>query len=761
MSQNFFSHYRMPRLRDAGTLFMLGTALIAAAMFLPEPHGLRGGFSLAGAGLAMAGGAAVIWFLLRYAHRALILRAAIPLSETETAPVLFSDGAGRVLFQNAQARRQYRGTTLAQVWRDVAASPEALFVRLRAHAAATGQASEDVATRRGVITITVRRLGAGVLQWRMVSADQAAAPDADALPLPMVQLSRAGAITYCNAALIDLLGRRPARLEEVEGWSDAPQLRLETRQGPRDVSVARFALPDGGAQICLLPRGAAAATAQDDPWGIVEDLPVALIKLSPTGEILSANRPARQLLRSDMPIGARIGDLLEGLGRPVSDWVSEALKSPAGAKPQFLRGVGENRDRVVQVTLKPSANRQAPHLIGVLHNATEFKALEAQFVQSQKMQAIGQLAGGVAHDFNNLLTAIAGHCDLLLLRHEDGDADYPDLTQIRQNTNRAAGLVRQLLAFSRKQDLKLVPLDLRDTLADLTHLLNRLVGEKVRLTLIHDPAPLMVLADKRQLEQVIMNLVVNARDAMAEGGEVRIEAENLHLPAPLTRDRATVQAGDYVVVRVVDEGCGIPPEMLSHVFEPFYTTKGVGEGTGLGLSTAYGIVKQLGGFIFIDSTPGEGAIFSVYLPAREAGEIPARAKPAAPPVAETTGGTVLLVEDEAPVRAFAARALRLRGHEVIEADSGEAALARLEDPDLRIDLFVTDVVMPGLDGPGWVHRALKDRPGTPTVFMSGYAEDNLREIRNRVPDSSYLPKPFSLSELTDLVAEQISPPPEA
>ena len=240
-------------------------------------------------------------------------------------------------------------------------------------------------------------------------------------------------------------------------------------------------------------------------------------------------------------------------------------------------------------------NDQEASLIAILSDATELKTLESQFVQSQKMQAIGKLAGGVAHDFNNLLTAISGHCDLLLLRHDTASQDYADLVQINQNANRAAALVSQLLAFSRKQTLRPEPIDMRNTLADLMHLLNRLVGEKVELVLEHDTDLKPVRADKRQLEQVFMNLVVNARDAMPEGGRIHIKTEGYSLEQALDRDRATIPAGDYISVTVTDEGCGIATDKLTKIFEPFYSTKRTGEGTGLGLSTVYGIVKQTGG----------------------------------------------------------------------------------------------------------------------------------------------------------------------
>lgn len=316
------------------------------------------------------------------------------------------------------------------------------------------------------------------------------------------------------------------------------------------------------------------------------------------------------------------------------------------------------------------------------------------------MQAIGQLAGGVAHDFNNFLTAISGHCDLLL-RHDTASQDYADLVQINQNANRAAALVSQLLAFSRKQTLRPEPIDMRNTLADLMHLLNRLVGEKVELVLEHDTDLKPVRADKRQLEQVFMNLVVNARDAMPEGGRIHIKTEGYSLEQALDRDRATIPAGDYISVTVTDEGCGIATDKLTKIFEPFYSTKRTGEGTGLGLSTVYGMVKQTGGYIFVQSAEGQGTEFNLILPIFDGHRTeiaPVIEEPKIQP--RTYGdGVILLVEDEAPVRTFASRALQLRGYKVIEAASAEEALDQLSDPNLQIDVFVTDIVMPGRDGP--------------------------------------------------------------
>ncbi|CAN0578122.1 unnamed protein product, partial [Ectocarpus sp. 12 AP-2014] len=346
----------------------------------------------------------------------------------------------------------------------------------------------------------------------------------------------------------------------------------------------------------------------------------------------------------------------------------------------------------------------------------------------------------------------------LLLRHDQEEQSYGDLLQIHQNASRAAALVSQLLAFSRKQTLRPEVLDLRDTFSDLTQLLNRLVGERITLTLSHDPVLRSIRADKRQLEQVLMNLVVNARDAMKDGGEIRIETEGVTLKTPLERDRACVPVGEYVTVKVSDSGTGIASDKLEKIFEPFFTTKRTGEGTGLGLSTVYGIVKQTGGYIFVDSAQGKGTVFTVYLPVYE--EIP---RPEIPKAAEPTAatpkhgeGVVLLVEDEAPVRAFASRALRLRGYTVLEAESAEDALETLKDPDLTVDLFVTDVVMPGMDGPTWVKIALEDRPDVRVVFVSGYAEGALGEVDTAIPNSVFLPKPFSLSQLADTVHGQLN-----
>ena len=491
----------------------------------------------------------------------------------------------------------------------------------------------------------------------------------------------------------------------------------------------------------------------------LEEVPVAIMTFGPDGVMRIANHAARELIwRGDIR-AAMFHDLFEGLGRPVSEWLADVVagRHPGGSEVLRVRG---EEERFLQITLRRYVDGGRPGGLAILNDATRLKTMEAQFAQSQKMQAIGQLAGGIAHDFNNLLTAISGHCDLLLLRHGREDSDFADLEQIRQNANRAASLVGQLLAFSRKQTLNPEVLDLEDVLADLTHLLNRLMVDKVELSLGHPGRDIgkqlgKIRADKRQIEQVLINLVVNARDAMPNGGSIRIETEPVTLAEDLKRDRATVPAGDYTVIRVVDHGIGIPEHQLRQIFEPFFTTKRVGEGTGLGLSMAYGIVKQSGGYIFVDSVVGEGTTFSLYFPVYE-GEEQAPVVETRRLAAKQGEGVILLVEDEASVRAFASRALSLRGYTVLEAANAEEALARLDDKTLHVDLFVTDVVMPGMDGPAWVRRAHLDRPGVKVVFMSGYAEDGLAEDQARVPNSVFLPKPFSRNDMTNTVQALLS-----
>ena len=492
-----------------------------------------------------------------------------------------------------------------------------------------------------------------------------------------------------------------------------------------------------------------------------EEAPVGIALLDGVGIITECNDSMRTLVRveGDFAPGTSLLDIVieedraavrAGLERVASD------DNDDSGPPIEVRLAGEGE------TVCALFINRMEHAIGadsgfIVHfiDMTEQKSLEAQFAQSQKMQAVGQLAGGIAHDFNNLLTAMIGFSDLLLLRHRPGDQSLADVMQIKQNANRAANLVRQLLAFSRQQTLQSKVLDITNILAELTHLLRRLIGENIELKLIHGRDLGRVKADQGQLEQVIINLAVNARDAMTGGGKLTIVTENVNLDHEIKGKGEIMPPGRYTRVQVSDTGCGIAPQHLDRIFEPFFSTKEVGAGTGLGLSTVYGIVKQTGGFIFVQSREGEGTTFSIYLPhyVATAADL-AAAETATEKSRDLTGvGTVLLVEDEDGVRAFSARALRNKGYDVLEARSGDAALEVLGEAEKPIDLLITDVVMPRIDGPTLVRQVRESRPDLKVIFISGYTEDAFRKRLDQDAGIHFLPKPFSLKQLAGKVKE--------
>jgi two-component system cell cycle sensor histidine kinase/response regulator CckA len=497
--------------------------------------------------------------------------------------------------------------------------------------------------------------------------------------------------------------------------------------------------------------------------------PVGIALLDRTGRLQEANRALGELFGA--PPAELIGKTLVSFLTPESQGeVAAKLASVAegrlASRPVEIRLAGP-RDKSAALFVSRVGAAEEGEAAVILHfiDTTEQKSLEVQFAQSQKMQAVGQLAGGVAHDFNNLLTAMIGFCDLLLLRFRPGDPSFADIMQIKQNANRAANLVRQLLAFSRQQTLQPRILNITDVLAELSHLLRRLIGENIELKVVHGRDLGLVKVDQGQLEQVIINLAVNARDAMPGGGTLTIRTGNVTSEFPMRRGHEVMPPGEYVQVEVTDTGIGIPKENLVRIFEPFFSTKEVGSGTGLGLSTVYGIVKQTGGFVFVDSEPGKGAAFSIYLP-RHAGaaagagaEAGAAARSGADladaqATRDLTGtGTVLLVEDEDPVRLFSARALRNKGYKVIEAKSGEAALEVITGGGEKVELLITDVVMPRMDGPSLVKRVRELYPDMKVIFISGYTEDAFRKRLDRDGDIHFLPKPFSLKQLATKVKE--------
>jgi two-component system, cell cycle sensor histidine kinase and response regulator CckA len=425
------------------------------------------------------------------------------------------------------------------------------------------------------------------------------------------------------------------------------------------------------------------------------------------------------------------------------------------------------------VTSVEQDERDAEAAIVYMLETTERRTLENQINQSQKMETVGQLAGGIAHDFNNVLSAIMMANDFLLNAHKPTDPSFQDIMQIKQNATRAATLVRQLLAFSRRQTLRPQVLDLGDALSDLRILLQRLIGEKVKLDLVHGRDLWPVKADVSQFEQVIVNLAVNARDAMPDGGRLAVKTANVTAAEIAPLAYKGMPAADYVRIDLSDTGTGIPPDIRDKIFEPFFTTKEVGKGTGLGLSTVYGIVKQTGGFIYLDSEEGKGTTFHIFLPrlvgseaeahaaethaaangaAKEAAAEPKAARP------DLTGqGTILLVEDEEGLRSLNARGLRSRGYSVIEASNGVEAMEALEEKDGAIDLVVSDVVMPEMDGPTLLKSMRGRNPDLKIIFVSGYAEDAFEKSLPENEQFAFLPKPFTLTQLVKAVKETMAP----
>ena len=507
---------------------------------------------------------------------------------------------------------------------------------------------------------------------------------------------------------------------------------------------------------------------------LLSALPLGLALTDRDGRFLFANKAfLRAVERENVGLPQFPSDLV----------VREDKSAMADTVRRFGKGATASGDMAVRL----SGDTEEPVSIGLagvrglgdaavllsISDSTEEKRLRRQVAQATKMQAVGQLAGGVAHDFNNVLTAIIGYCDLMLLRHTPGDSDYDDIQQIKANSNRAASLTRQLLAFSRQQTLRPVVLQMPDVVSEVSQLLKRLMGDKIEFAVRHDRELGPVRADPQQLEQVIINLAVNARDAMQAHAEKtgkqdwkgRLTLATRRISARDVRKMGIdiMPADDYTVLIVQDTGGGIPEQHLNKIFEPFFTTKEQGKGTGLGLSTVYGIVKQSNGFIFADNVTGAdgtpaGARFTVYLPVHK-GELPAVQKSAEPDESRASdwsgGGKLLLVEDEDMVRAVAERALTRAGYQVTTASDGEEGLAEIANGDTEFDLIVSDVVMPAMDGPAMARAIRRVKPNIPILFMSGYAEEQLRNNID-IDNMHFIPKPFSVQQINAKVSEVLS-----
>ncbi|GJE18941.1 Sensor kinase CckA [Methylobacterium marchantiae] len=671
----------------------------------------------------------------------------------------------------------------------------------------------------------------------------------DHAPAGFLSIDPAGSIVYMNATLASWLGYDLAtvgsgglRLPEIAPSADV----LTATEGlPGEVRTDRFDLDlrrrngqplparlyhrvafgqdgkPGPSRTFVLNRSAGAES--DEPQRAAEvrlarflnNSPIAIATLDRTGRIARANASFARLFggtpRQAVPDGR--GEL----GTEPTMWEALVDRDRAALEAALLKAAdGTVEVQPIEVALAGPGNRSArvwlspaggdtstatepadaasqadrERVILYALDTTAQRQLEQQIAQTQKMDTVGQLAGGIAHDFNNVLQAIIGYSDLLLASHRPTDPAFQDIMQIKQNANRAASLVRQLLAFSRRQTLRPEVMNVGEALSDLTLLLKRLLGERVDLDLKHGRDIWPIKADVNQFEQVIVNLAVNARDAMPNGGRLLIRTANILQGLENGEPQSGAPAGDHVLIEVLDTGEGIPSDVMEKIFEPFFTTKDIGKGTGLGLSTVFGIIKQSGGTIDVQSTVGKGTAFRIYLPRHEpaaepisdtipppaAGQSSAeiavnrlkgtpelerpagsdRSAPRKPSPDHTGQGVILLVEDEDPVRAVNSRALSARGYTVLEAASGLDALALISDADQPIDLVVSDVVMPEMDGPTLLRELRKHRPDLKVIFVSGYAEDAFRKNLPDGEDFNFLPKPFSLKQLVETVKQTIA-----
>ncbi|WP_333587429.1 cell cycle histidine kinase CckA [Phenylobacterium sp.] len=466
--------------------------------------------------------------------------------------------------------------------------------------------------------------------------------------------------------------------------------------------------------------------------------------------IVEAN-PALSAMAGRVERGQAFGDLIEAQARQ-----DAAARLSQGAEGALEVRLARDPGKIAHLYLSRPSGRWVAYLVDV----SEQKQMELQLAQSQKMQAIGQLAGGVAHDFNNLLTAILMQLDSLAARHPVGDPSYEGLNEIRQTSNRAADLVRKLLAFSRKQTVQREILELGELISEFEVLLRRVLSEDVTVETEYGRDLPHVRVDRGQLETAVMNLAVNARDAVrAHGGTtVRIRTARLSEAEAAQLGYGGAQ-GDQALIEVSDDGPGIPADVLDKIFDPFFTTKPVGEGTGLGLATVYGIVKQSDGWISVTSKPGQGAAFRIFLPAHQAPAVAATPLPLAKPKPQARdlsgAGRILFVEDEDAVRGVAARLLRARGYEVIEAASGEEALELAELHAGEIDLMISDVVMPGMQGPDLLKQARDYLAGAPVMFISGYAEAEFSNLLEGETNISFLPKPIDIKTLAERVKQEL------
>ena len=488
---------------------------------------------------------------------------------------------------------------------------------------------------------------------------------------------------------------------------------------------------------------------------IIESSDDAIIGRALDGVITSWNAGAERIYgyTAGEMIGSSFGSLVPpDLRGEILSLIARLQRGERVAGYETVRVCKDGRRIQVSLTLSPikDAHGNVAGVSAIARDITDRKLLEEQLIQSQKMEAVALLAGGVAHDFNNLLTVIIGYGRLLLMEAAAGSEPREYAEEILYSAERASALTGQLLAFSRRQIVQPRVIDLNEAVQSMHRLLQRILGEHIQLNTVPSEGLGKVKADPGQIEQVIANLAVNARDAMSRGGKLTIETANVELNDEYIRMHPQVRPGPYVMLAVSDTGIGMTPEVREHIFEPFFTTKGKGKGTGLGLSIIHGIVKQSGGEIWVYSEPGKGSTFKIYLP-RVFEEAEAwRHAPTGLPMPRG-GETVLVVEDEAPVKKMVRGILARLGYAVLEAENGNKALELCGSFPEPIHLMVTDVVMPGMAGPDLARAVRILRPETRIMFMSGYTEYSMLQHELIEPDADFLQKPFAPEEFAQRV----------
>ncbi|VAW19761.1 Sensory box histidine kinase/response regulator [hydrothermal vent metagenome] len=623
----------------------------------------------------------------------------------------------------------------------------------------------------------------------------------DHAPAGFFSANKEGSVQYINATLADWLGIDLAEFEPGDlrldhlvrgdganllmgGRSDGEiktqiiDIDLVHRNGTsfpvrllhRAARLAEGEL--GETRTLVLDRAGGAETKDDLRAAEVKfsrffnDTPFAIATLDAKGKIVSTNAPFARIFNistTEKAVeGAEFSELIDKKHMEAfQDALVQVNQNLSQIEPVDAN-LADDEERSVRLYLSASektADLDEQVIIYAL-DMTDYTKLQAQFVQAQKMQAIGQLAGGVAHDFNNVLTAIIGFADLLFLRHKPTDPSFADIMQIKQSANRAAGLVKQLLAYSRQQTLRPQILEVTTQIDDYNIFLKHLMGEKVSLSVNHGRDVWPIKADAVQLEQVVLNLAINARDAMPDGGEIQLKTRNVTEREAATFSYKGMPAAEYVLIEVEDQGTGIPEEVLEKMYEPYFSTKEQGKGTGLGLSMVYGIIKQTGGFIYADTQMGKGTNFLIFFPryvaSKEEMEKISRPAPEKKTKDLTGNERILIVEDDEIVRAISVRTLRTTGYEVFEADGGDEALEVLDEIDNKIDLMISDVMMPGMDGPSLLVEVRKRLPDLKVIFVSGFARMEMRDGLADDRSVEFLPKPYNFDQINSKVKEVLS-----